>query len=162
MRLNMADVLTPKQRSHNMSRIRSRNTRPEIVIRKGLHAAGLRFRLHRKDLPGKPDLVFPKHLAAIQVHGCFWHGHDCTMFKWPITRADFWKDKISRNRERDRVSLLALQNEGWRVLVVWECALRGVAKWPIGDLIGYCEKFVREGSETISHVSGKEFPTLEL
>ena len=108
-----------------MSGIRSKNTRPEMIVRSGLHRAGLRYRLHDKSLPGKPDLVFPKHRAVIFVHGCFWHRHDCSLFKWPKTREEFWRKKIERNREVDARALAALGEAGWRCGVVWECALKG-------------------------------------
>ncbi len=108
-----------------MSGIRGKNTRPEMLIRRALHARGFRYRLHCKDLPGKPDLCLPKYRAVIFVHGCFWHGHDCHLFKWPKTRADFWEAKVRRNREVDAVALERLTAEGWRVATVWECALKG-------------------------------------
>lgn len=126
----MVDVLTPEQRRLNMSRIRGKDTRPELVLRHGLHAMGLRYRLHRKDLPGRPDMVFPRYRAAVLVHGCFWHGHDCPLFKWPATRREFWQAKIEGNRARDARDLAGLAAAGWRVLVVWECALKGPARLP--------------------------------
>src|SRR5271165_5724537 len=126
----MVDVLTPAQRRHNMSRVRGKDTKPELLLRRGLHALGFRFRLHRKDLPGRPDLVFPARRAAIFVHGCFWHGHDCPMCRIPTTRTGFWQTKIHGNRDRDRRAVAALTAKGWRVLVVWECALRGPARLP--------------------------------
>ena len=150
----MVDVLTPEQRRLNMSRIRGRNTKPELILRRGLHALGLRFRLHRKDLPGKPDLVFPRYSAVIQVHGCFWHGHNCPMFKWPATRAEFWKDKITGNRQRDRTALGALHESGWRILVVWECALRGPGRQPIRNILSCCESFVKDRREALVELSG--------
>jgi DNA mismatch endonuclease, patch repair protein len=158
----MADVLTPKQRSYNMSRIRGRDTKPELILRRGLHAQGLRFRLHRKDLPGRPDLVFPRYSAVIQMHGCFWHGHDCPMFKLPATRTEFWSDKISRNRQRDQASLFALRERSWRVLVVWECSLRGRNKWVVEDLLNRCKDFVIGGTEDFSDIHGKSEPDVEL
>ena len=121
----MADVLTPAQRRLNMSRIRGRDTKPEMLVRRGLHARGFRFRLHRRDLPGCPDLVFPGYRAVVFVHGCFWHGHSCAMFKLPVTRADFWATKIEGNRRRDARVLQDLSAAGWRTLVLWECDLRG-------------------------------------
>jgi len=121
----LADVVSIKKRSEMMSGIRSKNTRPELLIRKALHQAGFRFRIHQSDLPGKPDLVLPKYKAAIFIHGCFWHGHECHLFKWPSTRADFWKMKINRNREKDRESLEKLHEQQWRVLIIWECAIKG-------------------------------------
>ncbi|TCA08838.1 DNA mismatch endonuclease Vsr [Rhizobium leguminosarum bv. viciae] len=108
-----------------MARIRSGDTKPEMFVRKGLHAAGLRFRLHVRKLPGSPDIVLPKYKSVIFVHGCFWHGHiGCNNFKLPKTRADFWATKIEGNCERDRRSKEALLQAGWRVLVIWECATR--------------------------------------
>ena len=125
----MVDVLTPEQRRLNMSRICSRDTKPEMIVRRGLHALGLRFRLSRKDLPGRPDLVLSKYRTVILVHGCFWHGHSCPMFKWPATRPDFWEKKINSNRARDGAAVNALRADSWRVLVVWECALGAGCGW---------------------------------
>ena len=118
-----------------MARIRGRDTRPELVIRRGLHARGYRYRLHERKLPGRPDLVFPARRAAILVHGCFWHGHDCHLFRWPDSRAAFWREKIGRNRERDVATRASLQDAGWRVLEIWECALKGRARRPADDII---------------------------
>jgi DNA mismatch endonuclease (patch repair protein) len=131
----MADVLTPEQRRLNMSRIRGKDTKPEMLLRRGLHARGLRFRLHRKDLPGKPDMVFPRYRAVVLVHGCFWHGHDCQMFKLPATRGEFWQAKIAGNRARDARDIAGLAAAGWRVLVVWECALKGPARLPVDTVL---------------------------
>ena len=125
-----------------MSRIRGRDTKPEMTIRRGLHARGLRFSLHRTDLPGQPDLVFPKYNSVIFVHGCFWHGHGCRMFAWPETRKAFWKEKIGRTRQRDRRALKLLRAQGWRVLAVWECALKGSDRWPLDEVLNRCEDFV--------------------
>ncbi len=108
-----------------MSGIKGRNTKPEILVRSLLHREGFRFRLHVRELPGKPDIVLPKYRAAIFVHGCFWHGHDCPLYRLPGTRPDFWQNKIERNRASDRRARDALLAAGWRVAVVWECALRG-------------------------------------
>jgi len=137
------DVLTPQQRKHNMSRIRGRNTKPEMLLRRHIHATGLRFRLHASGLPGRPDLVFPRYQAAILVHGCFWHGHDCPLFKLPSTRPEFWLAKISGNRDRDRRTIAALHTSGWRVMVVWECCLKGPARMPLAEVIDLCSTFVR-------------------
>ena len=150
----MADVLTPEQRRLNMTRVRGTNTKPELMLRRGLHARGLRFRLHRKELPGKPDLILPKWRAVIFVHGCFWHGHGCPMFKRPSTRAEFWHTKIARNQERDREAVTALRAEGWRRLVVWECALRGPARLPANDVISRCEIFLKNEERDESTISG--------
>ena len=122
----MADVVDPATRSRMMSGIRGKDTKPELVVRRGLHRRGLRYRLHAPGVFGKPDLVFPSRRAVIFVNGCFWHGHDCRYFKLPTTRPEFWRHKIERNRERDAEVASRLEAEGWRRLVIWECALRGV------------------------------------
>ena len=121
----MTDVVSSATRSRMMSGIRSKNTRQEVRLREALHAAGFRYRLHRRDLPGTPDITFPRYRAVVFVHGCFWHGHDCHLFKWPSTRPEFWKDKIGRNKLRDGEVRAALSKSGWRWLVIWECAIRG-------------------------------------
>ncbi|ATG18395.1 very short patch repair endonuclease [Ralstonia pickettii] len=124
----MVDVVDSATRSRMMSGIRGRNTKPEILVRSLLHRQGFRFRLHVRDLPGKPDIVLPRYHAVIFVHGCFWHGHDCSLFKWPGTRPAFWREKIGRNCANDHKALTTLLAEGWRVGIVWECALRGANK----------------------------------
>jgi DNA mismatch endonuclease, patch repair protein len=121
----MTDVHTPEGRSKNMRAVRSKNTSPELLIRKLLFARGFRFRLHVGSLPGVPDIVLPKYRTVIFVHGCFWHGHDCYLFKLPQTRTDFWKTKIDANSARDMRNTATLRLAGWRVLSVWECALKG-------------------------------------
>jgi len=108
-----------------MSGIRSANTKPEMVLRRALHALGFRYRLHERNLPGKPDIYLPRYKAVVFVHGCFWHGHDCPLFKVPATRPEFWLAKIERNRAIDNRNEQALSALGWRIAVVWECALRG-------------------------------------
>lgn len=108
-----------------MAAIKGRNTKPELMVRRAIHAAGLRYRLHGKDLPGEPDLIFPRYKAVVFVNGCFWHQHDCHLFRWPATRQDFWQAKISRNVANDRRAEVALRTTGWRVATVWECALKG-------------------------------------
>ncbi|MTD34123.1 very short patch repair endonuclease [Paludibacterium denitrificans] len=120
----MTDIVDKATRSRMMSGIKGKDTKPEIFIRKALHARGFRYRLHDKALPGKPDLVFPKYKAVVFIHGCFWHGHDCRYFKVPQTRTDFWLEKIAGNRQRDARQLAQLKQAGWRVLIVWECATR--------------------------------------
>ena len=125
----MTDVLTPEQRSLNMSHIRGRNTTPEMRVRKLLYAAGLRYRLHGKHLPGKPDIVLPGALAVVFVHGCFWHMHKCKYGKpVPATNSDFWAEKRRGNVERDRRNRAALRREGWRVFEIWECETRSETK----------------------------------
>lgn len=124
----MVDIVDPATRSRMMSGIRARNTKQEVLIRSSLHRRGFRFRLHVRNLPGKPDMVFPRYRAVIFVHGCFWHGHDCSLFKWPGTRPEFWREKIGRNQRNDHRTRAALISAGWRVGVVWECAIRGADK----------------------------------
>lgn len=126
----MADNVDAATRSRMMAAIRGKDTRPEMTIRRGLHARGFRYRLHARNLPGKPDLVFPARRAVLFVNGCFWHGHDCPMFRWPGSREDFWRAKIEGNRARDRAAQDALEAMGWRVLTVWECALKGRERLP--------------------------------
>lgn len=119
------DVHTREQRSRNMAAIRSENTKPEVRVRSALHALGFRFRLHRKDLPGRPDIVLPKHASVIFVHGCFWHCHRCKYGSVvPATRAEFWAAKRKGNVDRDRRNAAALRRLGWRVAVIWECEVR--------------------------------------
>ena len=124
----MADVVDKATRSRMMSGIRSKNTKPEKKIRSALHRRGFRFRLNQASLPGKPDLVFRKYNAVIFIHGCFWHGHNCRLFKWPSSNTAFWRNKIERNRAKDAEVLVVLKKIGWRVIVIWECALKGKAQ----------------------------------
>ena len=125
-----------------MSGIRGKNTRPEMLIRKGLHARGFRYRLHDSTLPGKPDMVFRRCSAVIFVNGCFWHGHNCHLFRWPSSRTEFWKQKILRNREKDAETVRALSMNGWRILIIWECALKGRTKYPASDVIESAAKWL--------------------
>ena len=150
------DVLTPEQRRLVMSRIRGKDTRPELLMRRGLHRRGLRYRLHGADMPGKPDIVFPKYRTVIFVHGCFWHGHGCSLFRWPKTRAAFWKAKINRNMDRDRAVLVALKADRWRTLVVWECALRGRHSRSISDVLSDAEAFIRQDRQFSAEISEHE------
>ncbi|TGE21541.1 DNA mismatch endonuclease Vsr [Hymenobacter aquaticus] len=125
----MADKITPSQRSYNMSRIRSKDTKPEMTVRKWLHSQGLRFRLHRGDLPGKPDIVLPRYRTVILVHGCFWHAHEGQpCFKLPASRTEWWQQKLGRNKARDWQQQRALELQGWQVLVVWECELKPIRR----------------------------------
>lgn len=127
----MVDVLTGEQRARCMSRIKGRDTKPEMVLRSFLHAEGLRYRLHRKDLPGKPDLVFKQYGCVIFVHGCFWHRHvGCQFTTTPSSNKEFWSEKLSKNAERDKRQIADLIQAGWRVIVVWECGLRNASKMP--------------------------------
>jgi len=136
-----------------MSGIRSRDTRPELIVRKGLHATGLRYQLHSRDLAGRPDLVFRSRRAAIFVHGCFWHGHDCHLFKVPGTRRDWWTAKIDRNRTRDAQAFEQLEADGWRVLTIWECSLRGKFALGSAEVVRQAAEWVRHGTRS-TEVSG--------
>ena len=118
------DVHSPTQRSYNMSRIRNKDTKPEAIARHWLWHNGYRYRLHCKDLPGKPDIVFHKQKKVIFVHGCFWHKHDCDYFQWPKTNTEFWENKILNNVERDKNTYSELENKGWRYMIIWECQLK--------------------------------------
>jgi DNA mismatch endonuclease (patch repair protein) len=124
----MADVHTKKQRSYNMSRIRSKNTKPEMIVRSWLHKQGYRFRLHDKSLPGKPDIVLKKYKTVIFVHGCFWHGHkNCKYYVVPKTRTEWWRDKINGNIARDRKAQRELKKLGWKIINIWGCRVNNIA-----------------------------------
>lgn len=150
----MADVVDPATRSRMMSGIRGKNTKPELLIRTALHRHGFRYRLHC-GLPGKPDICLPRYRAVIFVHGCFWHGHNCHLFKWPATRPEFWRRKIQRNREVDRAALERLLADGWRVGTVWECALKGRNRWPLDEVIKQCADWLVAGGPCLV-ISGGE------
>ena len=120
----MADKISPERRSENMRRIRSRDMKPEMAVRRLAHGMGYRYRLHRRDLPGKPDLVFGPRRAVIFVHGCFWHQHDCRHAHSPKSNSGYWGGKLRRNVERDAEVRARLESDGWRVLVIWECETR--------------------------------------
>ncbi len=123
------DVFSADQRSKIMSRVKGRNTRPELIVRRLLHAMGYRFRLHAADLPGKPDIVLPRHGKIVQVHGCFWHGHKgCSRATRPQSNVEFWAQKIDGNKVRDARTERQLRRLGWSVLTVWECQTKGVEK----------------------------------
>lgn len=132
-----------------MSGIRSRNTKPERIIRSGLHRLGFRFALHKRKLRGTPDLVLPKYNAVIFVHGCFWHRHDCRRFKMPSTRPEFWKTKFARNRANDISAHQALVREGWRILTVWECAVRDQPEPKVDALINRVATWLRSTRRTL-------------
>lgn len=133
----MADIVSPSARSAMMSKIRSSNTAPELAVRKLLFARGLRYQLHRKDLPGRPDLVFPRFKAVILIHGCFWHmhGNGCYLSKRPSSNTQFWDEKLQKNRERDKRVAEQLRALGWRVCTVWECSVRSKKAEQLADLI---------------------------
>ncbi|MCR5448350.1 MAG: very short patch repair endonuclease [Solobacterium sp.] len=119
------DVLTKEQRSYNMSRIKKDNTKPEEIVRHYLFSKGLRYRKNVSTLPGTPDIVLKKHHTVIFVNGCFWHKHDnCKYFVWPKTNIDFWKNKLTKNAERDKLTRTLLEEKGWKVIIIWECELK--------------------------------------
>jgi len=149
----MTDVLTPDQRRLNMSRVRGKDTKPEMTLRRALHALGLRYRLHRRDMAGCPDLVFPRYKTVIFVHGCFWHGHRCHLFKKPETHTDFWLKKISGNVDRDNKAIKVLRDEGWRVLMIWECALRGPRRMDLLKILRRVQQFLR-GNRNVHEIEG--------
>lgn len=126
-----------------MSGIRAKNTKPEMAIRQRLHALGYRYRIHASDVPGKPDLVLPKYRATIFVHGCFWHGHDCSLFRLPDTRREFWEEKIGRNQKRDTQVAALLRDAGWRQLSIWECAFRGPGQLGLDEVIERTQRWLQ-------------------
>lgn len=131
----MADVVSPETRSRMMARIGPKDSDIELFIRRALHARGYRFRLHARNLPGRPDILFPRYRAVIQVHGCFWHQHDCSLFRLPSTNTDLWKTKLDENRARDLRTKAQLESLGWRVLEIWECSIRNQTKEGQGQVI---------------------------
>ncbi|QNR83425.1 DNA mismatch endonuclease Vsr [Pedobacter riviphilus] len=121
----MADVHNKETRSYNMSRIKGKNTKPEMLVRRFLHANGFRYRLHVKDLPGKPDIALPKYKTVIFIQGCFWHGHDqCRYYVIPKTKTEWWLNKINGNKTKDSSNIESLKNAGWQVIEIWECELK--------------------------------------
>jgi len=154
----MADIVPPDKRSQMMSGIRGTNTKPELILRKQLFSRGLRYRLHSKKLPGKPDIVFPRFRAIIFVHGCFWHQHDCHLFRLPSTRRDFWKTKLDQNTERDKIQNQSLRDAGWRVGVVWECSLKGNSRLKPETVAEQCHSWL-ESTSTTFEITGGETKT---
>ena len=148
-----ADTVSTAVRSRMMAAVKGKNTKPELAIRSALHRRGFRFRLHRKDLPGRPDLVFTGRNAVIFVHGCFWHGHDCHLFRWPKSREDFWRAKIGANIERDWNQREALADAGWRIGTVWECAMKGKTRLPFDSVVDRCAMWLKSDIKTLE-VSG--------
>ena len=136
-----------------MSGIKSKNTKPELQVRKALHARGFRYRIHCNDLPGKPDMCLPKYRAVVFVNGCFWHGHNCHLFKWPNTRPDFWRQKIGRNCIIDARSEVALAGAGWRIATVWECALKGKTRLDLDEIIVRLDFWIKS-SELSLNIKG--------
>lgn len=129
-----------------MAGIRAKNTKPELLVRRGLHRHGFRFRLHDKNLSGKPDMVLRRWGAVIFTNGCFWHGHDCDLFRWPRTSVEFWTAKIQGNKARDVRNQSALVADGWRVLVIWECAMKGKARIGIDETVAKAAEWLRSDS----------------
>lgn len=153
----MTDVVDRKTRSRMMAGIRGKDTKPELVLRKALHKRGFRYRLHWKDLPGKPDLVFTSRKAVIFVNGCFWHGHiGCAHFKWPKSNTDFWKDKITQTQVRDSVNYDKLVSEGWSLLVVWECAIDKTQSTSASPLTDTVEAWLRSDHRKNKEITGSQ------
>lgn len=144
----MPDIFAPEKRHEIMQNVKTKNTAPEIKLRSLLHKNGFRFRVIRKDLPGKPDIVLPKYRAVIFVHGCFWHGHDCPRGQRPQTNADFWNQKIDRNVIRDKSDVSLLESLGWRVLIVWECEIK---KKNEAVLLSRVKEFLLHSTNTIQN-----------
>ncbi len=148
----MTDVVSTEDRSRMMSGIKGKDTKPEMAIRKNLHRLGFRYRLHVKSLPGKPDLVLPRYSAVIFINGCFWHLHKCHLFRWPQTRKEFWRKKLIGNRDNDLLQIKLLESMGWRILVIWECALKGKYRLGLDVVISATVEWLR---------SDQKFKTLE-
>ncbi|MFC0216525.1 very short patch repair endonuclease [Paenibacillus chartarius] len=145
----MSDIVSPEVRSRMMAGIKGKDTRPEMILRQGLHKLGFRYRLHDRRLPGTPDMVFPRYRAVIFAHGCFWHGHECYLFKWPSTREEFWHEKISRNKEVDATNISRLQQLGWRIGIVWECSLKGKYRINREEVIELCAQWLTSDIQSI-------------
>jgi len=141
----MTDIVTPEKRSQMMAGIAGKNTRPELLVRRGLHGKGFRYSLHPSGLAGKPDIFLRKHNVCIYIHGCFWHAHDCRLFKMPKSRTEFWKSKFEKNCIRDRKQTRELQVEGFRVAVVWECALKNKPAADLTTAIDRLEYWIKNG-----------------
>jgi len=140
-RCAIMDIFDRKKRSEIMKKVSGKNTNPEITVRKLLHRMGYRFRLHPLNLPGKPDIVLPKYKKIILIHGCFWHGHEgCKRSQLPNTNRDFWRDKISKNKDRDKIVIEKLKRLGWSILIIWDCEIR---KRNLADLEEKLEKFLQ-------------------
>ena len=146
----MTDIVDAATRSRMMAGIRGQHTKPELLIRSGLHRMGFRFRLHGSRLPGRPDLVFPRYGAVIEMRGCFWHGHGCPLFRWPATRPAFWQEKIAGNIRRDARNREALLVLGWRIAEVWECQLRGPGRTDPARLLDRLATFLRSSEPALS------------
>jgi DNA mismatch endonuclease (patch repair protein) len=159
----MADNVDASTRSRMMSGIKRRDTKPELVLRRGLQQLGFRHRLgenYRSDgslLPGKPDLVYPKYRAVVQVNGCFWHRHNCHLFRWPSTREPFWREKLTGNASRDARNIKKLEEDGWRVLVVWECSLKGRTRRSCAEVVNTAGNWLQFDLAS-AEIDGKQSP----
>lgn len=151
----MVDVVSAVKRSEMMAGIKGKDTRAELTIRRGLHRLGFRYQLHRKDLPGKPDLVFPKYKAVIFINGCFWHAHHCHIFKWPSSRIEFWKEKIGKNKIRDLKNIESCILSGWKVLVIWECSLKGKTRRKLNEVIHTAANWIMYDSQN-AEIEGRK------
>lgn len=151
------DTVDKKTRSYIMSRVKGKNTTPEKLVRSFLHRLGYRFRIHFKKLPGHPDIVLPKYNAIILINGCFWHGHNCHLGTIPSTRKQFWKQKFKENRRRDKNNIKIYHNLGWRVLIIWECSLKGKNRIDIESLIQTTNNWLKSDNEFME-ISGINLP----
>lgn len=151
----MVDIVDANTRSRMMAGIKGKDTKPEIFIRKALFRKGYRYRIHNKALPGSPDIVMAKYGVAIQIHGCYWHGHEnCHLFRLPKSRTEFWEKKISGNKARDTEKKLRLLDKGWRVLTIWECAIKGKGRIDPDELIPLIENFLVADNRTDLSIRG--------
>ena len=157
----MVDIVTREKRSLMMAGIRAKDTRPEMIVRRLLHKAGFRFRLHAKKLPGRPDLVLKRWQAVIHVHGCYWHGHNCHFFRLPGTDTESWRKKFDTNRRRDAAVAAQLDQLGWRQLNVWECALDGRTRLPEPALVEALCTWLRSDNRT-GEITGVESMKLPI
>lgn len=149
------DIVSREKRSSMMSGIRSKDTKPEMKIRKALYSRGYRYRLHSSKIHGKPDIIMRKYNAVIFIHGCFWHGHNCKLFRLPKTRTAFWGNKINTNRKRDRQVISMLQKDGWRIAVIWECSMRGKGKMNFEDMMDRLTDWIESDSMALT-LTGEE------
>jgi DNA mismatch endonuclease, patch repair protein len=156
----LVDIVTSAKRSEMMAGIKGKNTKPEILVRKLLHGQGFRFRLHNTNLPGRPDIVLAKYKTAIFVHGCFWHGHEnCSIFRLPKSRTEFWRHKIGANRARDVTAKELLEAQGWKVIYVWECALKGKSRQPQADFYNQISSAIKSDQTYAFEIRGCNAPT---